>query len=376
MKAYSRQSSMKKISIITVVYNAVNTIERTIQSVLSQSYKNIEYIIIDGGSTDGTLEVIAQYIDKIACFVSEPDKGIYDAMNKGIKRSTGDIIGLLNADDWYEEEALKAVADSFDNDIADIIYGNIYCVDIRGMKKPFFRDIPVKLFTGMVIPHPATFIRYSAYKKYGLYDTDYHIAADHELMLRMYIKGAIFKAIDTVIANFSCTGISSTNILELLFEEKKVFEKYKNLSPYKEETEKNLNRKVTWTKAIAVLNHNVSCVGEKMRDLLGKKHFSIWGTGIWGRRIFDIAKKNKFCIDFFVDSDPKKQGQKICGIDIMVPSALKDYDSIVFVAVKDHDVEIEESITCLNNRRLKCIFLEDFINTIATCYNKFSFSEK
>ena len=95
------------ISIITVSYNAVKTIEDTITSVLNQTYSNIEYIIIDGASTDGTLEVIKKYQDDISIIVSEPDKGIYDAMNKGIERANGELIGIINADDWYEANAVE-----------------------------------------------------------------------------------------------------------------------------------------------------------------------------------------------------------------------------------------------------------------------------
>ena len=118
-----RQFIVMKVSIITVCYNSAKTIKRTIKSVAEQDYEEIEYIIIDGGSTDGTLDIIDRYKDKISVLVSEPDEGIYDAMNKGIARATGDIIGFMNSDDWYADGAIVAIAEAFKKTEAEIVYG-------------------------------------------------------------------------------------------------------------------------------------------------------------------------------------------------------------------------------------------------------------
>lgn len=199
------------ISVITVSFNAVKTIEQTILSVINQTYPNVEYIIIDGGSTDGTLDVIKKYQDKIAYWVSEPDRGIYDAMNKGIAKAKGDIIGIINADDWYELDAIESVVNhlnkSKDN---SIYYGRLNMR--QGNKILYASDVPQKLNglkKGMVISHPTVFVSKNIYQKEGGFSTDYKIASDWDFILRMYLKGYVFIPIDRVIANFNIGGVSS-----------------------------------------------------------------------------------------------------------------------------------------------------------------------
>ena len=121
-----------KVSIITVVFNGIRTIEQTIKSVLNQSYKNIEYIIIDGGSTDGTLDIIRKYENYLSYIISEPDHGIYDAMNKGIQKSTGDIVGIINSDDWYEVNTVSQVVERFESFAVDLVYGDINFIGKNG----------------------------------------------------------------------------------------------------------------------------------------------------------------------------------------------------------------------------------------------------
>lgn len=183
-----------KISIITVVYNNRETIKDAINSVLNQTYKNIEYIIIDGKSTDGTVEIIKSYGDKINKFISEKDKGIYDAMNKGIKLATGDIIGILNSDDFYSsDKILEIVANEFKNKNIDCLYGDLEYVDSKNINKVvrYWKSKPYKegLFKkGWHPPHPTFFVKRKYYEKYGLFNIDFKIAADYELMLRFLEK--------------------------------------------------------------------------------------------------------------------------------------------------------------------------------------------
>lgn len=124
-----------KVSIITVVYNGAGTIEQTIKSVLGQTYKNIEYIIIDGASTDGTQQIVEKYVDKIAYYVSEKDEGLYYAMNKGIGKATGEIIGIINSDDWYDINAVKNIVGLFSKKDAEVVYGNTIVVAEDGTEK-------------------------------------------------------------------------------------------------------------------------------------------------------------------------------------------------------------------------------------------------
>jgi len=186
-----------KVSIITAVLNGKDTIENAIRSILTQKYKDIEHIIIDGSSTDGTLEVIGRCKHRIAKILSEPDKGIYDALNKGISLSIGEIIGVLHADDFYaHDEVLKTIIDVFEKENVDSCYGDLQYVHkndpnkvIRHWKSSEYRHGKFK--SGWMPPHPTFFVRRWVYEKYGYFNTDFRIAADYELMLRFLEKHRI-----------------------------------------------------------------------------------------------------------------------------------------------------------------------------------------
>lgn len=179
-----------KISVIAVVWNTVETIEDTIQSVLSQKHPLVEHIVIDGASTDGTVDIIKKYKAKITKFVSEPDHGLYDAMNKGIAQSTGDVIGFLNADDVYaEKDILEQVASTFTDSNIDACYADLVYVDQNNLNKivRYWKSRPYQdgLFEkGWMPAHPTFFIRRSVYEKYGNFDLNYHFQSDFELTMR------------------------------------------------------------------------------------------------------------------------------------------------------------------------------------------------
>jgi glycosyltransferase involved in cell wall biosynthesis len=185
------------VSIITVAYNAVGTIAQAINSVLGQSCRDIEHIIIDGGSSDGTVDVVKSYGNKIAKFVSEPDKGIYDAMNKGIKLAQGEVVGILNSDDLYADDSvLERVSGIFKEKSVDSCYGDIVYVDRTDTDKVirYWRSGEYKrerFIWGWMPPHPAFFVKRFVYEKYGLFNLDFPIAADYELMLRFLYKFGI-----------------------------------------------------------------------------------------------------------------------------------------------------------------------------------------
>lgn len=195
-----------KVSVITVCLNSEKTIERTIQSVVNQTYPNIEYIVIDGKSSDRTLQIIRKYIHKIDRLISEEDEGIYEAMNKGLRLATGELIGFINSDDWYEPNAIETVVNVFLKDgYADVVYGNMNVYDENGNFLRVRYPSPAKeLRTRMAIPHPPVFIRGDIYRKYG-FDTKYQWGADHDLLLKIYSQGYVFRYINQTIANF-CFG--------------------------------------------------------------------------------------------------------------------------------------------------------------------------
>jgi glycosyltransferase len=179
-----------KISIITAVYNNENTIEDAIKSVLSQTHGDIEYILIDGASSDGTLDIVKKYDEKIDTIVSEKDGGIYDALNKGIEKATGDVVCFLHSDDIYEnEDVVKKVNNLFEEQQVDSVYGDLVYVKkenvdkvVRYWKSGEFEY--KKLKTGWMPPHPTFFVKREVYEKYGGFDTNFRIAADYDTILR------------------------------------------------------------------------------------------------------------------------------------------------------------------------------------------------
>jgi glycosyltransferase len=182
---------MKKISIITPTFNSAKTIRRTVLSIINQNYSELEYIIIDGGSTDNTLEIVKSYQNRINLkLISEPDHGIFDAMNKGIKLVTGEIVGILNSDDFYDNnKVLMVVAEAFKDEKIGAVYGDISYFSnnvhkvTRYWRAGEYRE--GKLNNGWMIPHPSLFLHKSVYDRCGLFKTDFKIAADYEFVLRI-----------------------------------------------------------------------------------------------------------------------------------------------------------------------------------------------
>ncbi len=203
-----------KISIITISYNSEKTIEETLQSVKSQNYDNLEYIIIDGGSSDGTLEIVNRYKDIVSKVISEKDEGISDAFNKGIKIATGKIIGILNSDDILLPNALNNISENYDESI-DIYRGIMIIWDVNTNTE--FKEYPSMSFkmppTHLHCCHPSSFIAAKAYKKFGLYDTSLKYHMDLDWFLRAYQKGAVMKYIDSELAKFRLGGVTANTDL-------------------------------------------------------------------------------------------------------------------------------------------------------------------
>ena len=220
------------ISIITVVYNGEDFIEDAIKSVLNQTYKNIEYIIIDGKSTDNTLNIVKKHEDKISKIISEKDNGLYDAMNKGIKLATGDIIGIINSDDFFSYKNLfEDIINTFSRDDVDIVYSDLVYVDPKNTDKTirYWKSKKQKPFkTGWHPPHPTMFVKKSFYEKYGYFDTDFKIAADYELMLRFIEKheAKLFYLPKTVV-KMRIGGVSNKNIKNIIYANKEVLKAWK-----------------------------------------------------------------------------------------------------------------------------------------------------
>jgi glycosyltransferase involved in cell wall biosynthesis len=206
------QNVTPKVTIITTSFNSERTIARTIESILRQSYANIECIIIDGGSSDSTMQIISSYSAQFSGrlrYISERDHGMYDAMNKGILLSTGVLIGILNSDDWYEPDAVAVMVEQYLKSPAAVLYGILRYVE-RERETMLYRMHHDSLHEGM-ITHPTCFVPKSIYDRYGTFSLRYRLSSDYELMLRFLKNGVSFIPLDRIVANFSFGGRSTVN---------------------------------------------------------------------------------------------------------------------------------------------------------------------
>jgi glycosyltransferase involved in cell wall biosynthesis len=193
------------ISIITIVFNGEKHLEQTIRSVLDQTYRHIQYIIIDGGSTDQSVNIIKKYEKDIYYWISEKDKGISDAFNKGIARATGDVIGIINADDWFEPDAFERVAAQIAD--ADICYGDIQLW--KNEKRELIQKGNLQLLSReMTIHHATVFVKREIYESYGGFDLQYRCAMDYDLLLRFKVKNCRFAYIPHILSNMRWGGFS------------------------------------------------------------------------------------------------------------------------------------------------------------------------
>jgi glycosyltransferase involved in cell wall biosynthesis len=211
MGVYKKSAPGKPlVSIVTITRNSASSIECAIKSVVSQDYGNVEYIVVDGASTDGTTDIIRRYDGSIDYWIIEPDAGISNAFNKGLSFCRGDIIGIINADDWYEPGAVTKAVAAFKDPTVDIVCGLVQYWE--GDKKRFIRSShPEKLKIGMYINHPSVFVRKSVYQSFGVFDEEYKYAMDYELLLRFKEKGAKFSSLNSVNANMRLAGTSDRN---------------------------------------------------------------------------------------------------------------------------------------------------------------------
>lgn len=241
------------VSIITVCYNSASTIQDTINSVLSQDYPFIEYLIIDGASKDGTQNIIAQYQDKIHRVISEPDQGMYDAMNKGIRLASGDIIGLLHADDIYaSQDVISKVVQAFALSNVDACYGDLvyFAKDNPHKIHRYWRScdfVPGAFAKGWMPAHPTFFVKRQIYSLYGLFDLSYSIGNDVELMMRFLEKYRISTLyLPHILVKMRLGGVSNRQFKNVLAQNKNILSAARRLelpiSPFKFVLYKLINR--------------------------------------------------------------------------------------------------------------------------------------
>lgn len=210
------------VSIITVCLNSAGTVARAIESVLSQTYDNVEYIFIDGASTDGTLDVLQAYRKYFSFFISEKDNGIYSAMNKGISISQGDLIIFLNADDWYEKDAIKVITDAYSQNTYGFVSARARAFSDTSMKTEVIPSFPwdESIRFRMPLRHETMLVPKDLYNRFGPYDERFRIISDFLFALELYEGGISHHEVDEVILNFNTTGISSV-ALDHLYEERR-----------------------------------------------------------------------------------------------------------------------------------------------------------
>ena len=341
-----------KISIITVVYNGKKTIEQTINSVLGQTYDDIEYIIIDGDSTDGTQEIVRSFGNKIACFISEKDNGLYDAMNKGIRHSNGEIIGIINSDDWYVADAIDNIVKAFEETDADVVYGGMEIVHKGGycskLKNGKLEDI---LFR-MTIPHPTAFVKRSVYERIGLFDLQYKIVADYDLFLRMYLSGIHLYQIPKTIAYFRDGGISSTNAVECAAEVRKVATYYAEkrgnieaLVKIEENYKLRLKDAQVHEKVQAIINCRTTDMKHYFKEKMnGKEKISIFGAGSRGLECYFFLKDIGLEIDCFLDNNEEIRNTIFIDKPVRQLNIEIKKENYVIVAVLNYQDEIVKQL--------------------------------
>jgi glycosyltransferase involved in cell wall biosynthesis len=217
------ERSVVRISVITAVYNARDTIAVALESVLAQSYSLVETVVIDGASTDGTAEILERYRPRISRLVNEPDDGIYDALNKGIRLSSGDVVGFLHADDLFaSDDALTAVAEAFEDPTVEAVYGDLVYVrrDAVGSIVRQWRSAPYRIDAvrrGWMPPHPTFYVRRSVYQRVGGFDTRYRIAADYDSIVRiLFVEKAKAAYIPKILVRMRTGGVSNRSLANLV----------------------------------------------------------------------------------------------------------------------------------------------------------------
>lgn len=367
-------NSELKVSIITVVYNGVNTIEQTIKSVLGQTYKNIEYIIIDGASTDGTQQIIKKYVDYISYYVSERDDGLYYAMNRGIEKATGEIIGIINSDDWYSEDAVESVVDCFRQNAIDLVYGRIIKILENGEEK-IRKNMPLKsMWYQMAIPHPSVFVKRDIYQDLGIFDTRYQFAADYELLLRFYTNKIKFYYLDKVLAYFRLGGITTTERKKIYDDGYKISMAYINKCPYKDEILPKISEIYEWECFVEEISHVKGVLYRLLCEYFATSvnRIIIFGAGIWGKTCYKNLVDAEIKIIYFTDNDMSKWDTDFQGTKVISPDKLQNTDVPVLIAVKEHGEEIKRQLENIGNAKLKCVTIVE----LATMYCKDTYERK
>lgn len=352
-----------KISIITVSYNSVKTIEQTIVSVINQIYADIEYIIVDGGSTDGTIELIKKYETYITKWISESDVGIYHAMNKGIKMATGDIVAFLNSDDWYELDALEYVNSEFVKGEYDIFFADVTRIS---EELKVIETIPLKkqalsvLHLGMPACHQGIFSKRELLQ--GGFNQHYSISADYDWLQQVMLRDIKVGVSGKKIAYFRAGGVSHRNLSIRLVQAREIALKYARNEKQRKETNKYFSyRELMW--GIRIPKHK-----DLMKRLkLSNKQLYLFGTGIYGDRMGQILSACQIPIIGYLDNNANKWGTILHGCEIMQPDIVNRNDIRIIIAVKGHNEKIVQQLVGLGIDKDSIVTFRQFKELLSSC---------
>lgn len=341
-----------KISIITVCLNSESTIEQTIQSVIGQDYPNIEYIVVDGGSTDKTLDLIRKYEKYISYWVSGPDEGIYDAMNKGLKMATGDFIAFLNSDDWYVKGAISyIVRDIIENKKMLSCYAaNIYRSDeLQEWDNVLAEDIN-NIRLAMFYCHQGIFAHKSLFLKYGAFDTRYKICADYDWLLRVYDSGIELHYKNFAVVNFRLGGVSSMQSIKMQEEAKTIallsLDKLKAKGKITDDTFDEIYGKITryydkngldCIMKMAIdsgLTDEDENMRKELKKLFPEESYSVFGCGDYGRECSILLQYLGCQQKCFWDNDSQKWGMLCRGILVKSPHEIRNEKIKIIVSTE------------------------------------------
>lgn len=354
-----------KITVITVCLNSEKTIEKTIKSVIIQVGQkwDLEYIVVDGGSKDGTIAILEKYDAFIDKCVSEPDQGIFDAMNKGISMATGDVIAFLNSDDWFEESVLGNVVAAFADGGCDCVCCDNFVLGKNGQREYYdaSKYSAEDLHMQMIYYHSAIFCRKEYFKQNGNFDLQYKIASDYDWFLGIVEKGARLRYIHKPAFTFCYGGISSVNEIECAKEARQVALSH---LPVDEGTYiKRIDGRLCEVVLYAV---DRNALYPKLTELLGKKQTNIlWGAGARGIQWAEWFQKSGIKIDAFVDSNQFLWGSFIGQIPVCPPEILKSKSCNLIITPQKYVKEIKEMLSDKANNNI-CVFeLYTFCRTLA-----------
>lgn len=360
-----------KFSIITISLNCADTIESTIKSVLSQEGIDIEYIIIDGMSIDGTKAIIERYTDKLTYWISEPDKGLFDAMNKGIQKASGEIIAFINAGDYYKKNILKKIQNYFDKSQTDVIGGSIIfrvndMISTVIETKYSLDQIPLHM-----VPHQALFVKKNVFDKIGLFNITYKLAADYEWFLRIWKNKINVLVVVDICADCDANGITSRFPYDLSIEAQRAALEVIGkdnciIKGYIDRYYNDKLEKVFYEQRYE--NELLHIDVRKLKKIVKDERYMIWGTGRAGMRCLQLMERFDIDVKGFIDNYKANTVKKIGKYNVYNPREMeKTRNFKICVAAREFENQIEKQLLNSGFSKNDYILFSELLRSIVDC---------